>query len=458
MSGFTGLSPDIYRKNAFRLLGLPTTAKLKQIKRRAALMVSQIESEETEALAEYVISHISPLPDEPEIREASHRLEAPQERMLDELFWFREGVEANDLTSVGIRNQVVKWLEEEAAQDDRSIPATQNLVVFYHIIALQIEAAITSDIPDTDPLLKDYHAEADQIWRKVFLKWRKLDRTDEFNKWLKSRFEVVTRDRLKEDDFADLKNQLLLGPLSQVLMMAFNYGRNERLGETDRLRRTALKCGVSETILSETAASLLQPTADQLLNSIETAQTDIASDAEVAATKATELLDRSVPDLKAMIELVGSDHHFVASIGDALASAANRAQIEISDTLQDHKSSRDILLRGMPFAKSPELIPILEKNLAFLTCQFCKDAARDDEKSFPFEISKITSFDPNSGEYFFDQGTVNVPRCASCARKNRNSHRDAKAFLPLKERLDQGWLEKRKPDESDLTVFLERYG
>ena len=135
MNEVSTLSLDTYRKNAFRLLGLPSTARIKQIKRRTSMMVSQMDGGDAGGLADYVSTGITPLPDEPEIREASHRLEVPEDRLLDEMFWFRsdEDGAGNDLTRGGIRDQVLNWLELETLEGEASTIAAHNLAVFFHL-------------------------------------------------------------------------------------------------------------------------------------------------------------------------------------------------------------------------------------------------------------------------------------------------------------------------------------
>ena len=460
LENFADLSPDIYRKNPFRLLGLPSSARLKQVKRRASTMVSQIESGDAASLADYIIAGLTPLVDEPDIREASHCLESPEKRLMAELFWFRtdDSSAVSDLSFSGIRNDVTSWLEAEASQGEDATTATHNLVVFYHLVALQIEWGIDVHVADTDPGLSAYHVEADAAWRKVFVKWRRLHRSEVFDAWLKTRFETIARGRLPDDDYDALKGLLKTGPLVQVLTLAYAHARKNRLAETDRLRRTVLDNGISKKLLAETAERFLQSPVDRLLKSIEVAQTDIGNDAASAALKATELMDRTLPDLNGLIKLLGDSHHIVANVGDTLGSAVNRAQLEVSDNLQDYATSRKLLLRVTPYVRSPELLPILESNLSYVSCHFCREAPRDQGEAYPFKVSRITSYIPSTGQYNFDHSTIEVPRCANCRRNGTGSAAEPETFIAVKERLDQGWLAKGEPDDSDLTDFLRRNG
>src|SRR5260370_26480013 len=83
------LTPDFYRRNAFRILGVPTSTSFKAITKREQRLNTAIEMNDNDAIRDLTIGNLMGLPDEPLVRLSSNRLGDPHQRLVDELFWLR---------------------------------------------------------------------------------------------------------------------------------------------------------------------------------------------------------------------------------------------------------------------------------------------------------------------------------------------------------------------------------
>jgi hypothetical protein len=448
------IGADLYRANAFRVLGLNASARLKQAKRRAAMLVAMIDSGDQESLEAYVEVKITDAPDEPAVRAASHRLESPEARLRDEVFWFRDA----DSEALDLQDAILlqTWLEQEFLNDEEGETATHNLAVFFHLIALEIEAEIASGV--RSELYPAYSADAQVAWGEALRRWQHLAKSDAFGTWLSERIETVGATRLDEQTQDVLKDLARFGPLSQIVTLAFDYGRDDRPDDTNRLRNLAINGGYSEDDVNSAAETVLQDRADKLLQSLEAERMTIDADPETAAEKADNLMDRAFPDIDAMAALLGGQNAIVSSLGDAIAQTVNRAQIEVSDKLNDPAKARALLGRVQPYAKSDDVVHILKKNMSFLTCQFCERRTKEDDCAYPFTLCRIQSGTPFTGQVNYQHMTLDVPRCGICQKDGRGGDKQARQYHEIVQLLEQGWLPRRQPTDADIDAFFARNG
>jgi hypothetical protein len=76
----------IYTRNAFRITGLPTTANTKDIARHSNEM--KLMNEVGGAMPQSTAFPLNPPPRIDDVRESFQRLNEPEQRIVDEFFWF----------------------------------------------------------------------------------------------------------------------------------------------------------------------------------------------------------------------------------------------------------------------------------------------------------------------------------------------------------------------------------
>ena len=138
--------PDIYRINAFRILGLTVTASPKELSshiRKIELMEKYGDMRQHDNT--FLILGIAH--DRDTRQEAQQRLRDPELRFIDEFFWFwplsLNSTEENDDTLVAIKQNDISralaiWERHEAEGSQASV-SMHNLAVFHHAMALDIE-------------------------------------------------------------------------------------------------------------------------------------------------------------------------------------------------------------------------------------------------------------------------------------------------------------------------------
>ena len=188
------IGPSLYRANAFRLIGLPVEASAQDVRRRAeALRMS-------ESIGAAPPPGFEPLPptERPsadEVREALQRVQDPETRVVEELFWFWP-------MNPG-ESRIDRALAATAAGDFatacglwRNTPAggvgLHNLAVLSHAVALDHEAGETRQALDLVDEDRDY---LQRLWRQTHLDWTAV--LDEPAFW--QRF----ADRIREVEVSD---------------------------------------------------------------------------------------------------------------------------------------------------------------------------------------------------------------------------------------------------------------
>lgn len=166
--------PDLYRGNAFRVIGLSPDAGPREVSRRT----EKIEMAERFSIAVPGTGLLSldPPPGMDQVRDAVQRLRDPERRLVDELFWFwptrpAQGREDPALSAVvqgDTKTARAIWGEQERVAGDGFV-AMHNLAVFHHAGALDLEHRSShSPLSSVEARQRDIH------WDEAHRRWRKL--------------------------------------------------------------------------------------------------------------------------------------------------------------------------------------------------------------------------------------------------------------------------------------------
>jgi hypothetical protein len=130
-------TPDIYAKNSFRIIGLPTDAKPSVIKRQIdkAGMLLKLSGD-----GAWRPGGALPLDGQVGVEtlgEVKRRLNDPEQRLVDECFRFWPTGEGSDDTVLdALSCYDIKAAVEIWCNDRKSVAARHNLAVLYHCLAL----------------------------------------------------------------------------------------------------------------------------------------------------------------------------------------------------------------------------------------------------------------------------------------------------------------------------------
>lgn len=195
-------TPELYRYNAFRVLGLPINATLREIERhrKRLEMVKKLGIDSPDQNRSCF--PLAPPPDQDSIRHAIERLRDPVQRLIEEFFWFwplKTGLAQDkvlELLSKQNIDEVVKiWKENEK---EGCCVSTHNLAVFHHLAVLDKEKDSPGEELDRCQLL----------WKIAFEEWQKLLENVQFWSLLTDRIRVLNDPRLTSETARDIYSSL----------------------------------------------------------------------------------------------------------------------------------------------------------------------------------------------------------------------------------------------------------
>jgi hypothetical protein len=220
-------TPNLYRQNAFRILGLPATATTRTV-------ATQVQKLQVLAGVGRVDPSIcGPLPLQPPpgpeaIREADAKLHDPQVRILHEFFWFWpvNGADGADdpgfiaLKSGDIAAAIRIW-ESIPIESRTHAIARHNQAVLWHLITLGLELRRSkepADQPPSDSLLKQ--------WPHVLKLWDEVVRSDVTWSTVAARVLAINDDRLSLE-FAQAVRRTVAKALIQIhVNLALGYAES----------------------------------------------------------------------------------------------------------------------------------------------------------------------------------------------------------------------------------------
>ena len=137
---------DLYRRNAFRLLGLPVDSTARDFSKRLQMVEMAAGTGMALAAGSASILPLEEGKDAQVVREAIHQITNPDLRLLHEFFWFWPhslGQSRSDKALVALAQGEIEkaeiiWKEQESGVTE-SYVSTHNLAVLKHLTALDQE-------------------------------------------------------------------------------------------------------------------------------------------------------------------------------------------------------------------------------------------------------------------------------------------------------------------------------
>lgn len=351
-------TPDLYDRNAFRILGLPIDSSYREIKRHVEKLRMKdkfsIGADEEESIDEKRNEGKS-LIDLERVREAVHRLNDPELRFVDEFFWYwpleLNGSKQDDAIQAVLNDDInlaVRiWKSSKNSQSEKHI-AVHNLAVYYHHIALK---SITKA-----NIIIETKEKRRQIWDKAFSYWKYLLEFEIFWSRVSERIKDFDDPRLTHNLSQKIRNILptaLLLINSRLTVSYILKGENPR---ANIARYHLRKSGFEDSIQLEAKKIALEP----IRNNIKTITNSAIREAEGDLIHANEHLLELISGetlkryLTAVDILLPIDNPIRVGIHDEVAEKISSCVRSFGRKTELWKEARNVIERAYQIPESME--------------------------------------------------------------------------------------------------------
>jgi hypothetical protein len=442
--------PELYRRNAFRVLGLPVRTTEREVRKYFREMTLRREFGGTEATGAEgggaAPLPLTPSPDAEAIAEAQARLARLDRRFIDEFFWFwspagapgaGEALTALSKTDIEAASKI---LVQQTEQEDERGRAAHDMAVMFHTAALDIEWAANQDIPISDVM----KCQRDNYWQNAIALWRLALVREHVWSLLAARVSEVDDPRVTPAMTQELRQTLpvfLLTINSRLAAQASLRGSKSEVLRHVELMRTF---NFDEAHVAESRQLVVEPLRQRVYDMCQTLRRESASEPERIERAVQRLLKESRSLLIAVHDLLPERDSRGSDARDAVAASANDAAIVKYKLLspgarREWELAQQFFKRLHVIAASTSIRNIIEKNIAWAsshlpqreaaaapvteraqstgvprskprpTCWFCERS--EAQESFP-EAVRLYKKDPTRNVYYYED--VWVPRCAGC--------------------------------------------
>jgi hypothetical protein len=360
--------PELFRLNAFRILGLPVEATERAIKREADEAQMRIEYGDGEEVRKAGPLPLNPPPDIDVINEAVHRLRDPEQRLIHEFFWFwpwRPGEGNNDPALAALAQEDLKlatkvWYERIQNDDAQGI-ALHNIAVFYQVYALDMEF-----MPELKPLSEERRKLQAAYWKEALVRWRMLVKDDRFWRRLEERIREIDDPRLAPETARQIRRSLPAAlPLinAQLAVRAILQGEAK---ETERQQRLMRETGFEEQVIEESLRRALRPLIEQIRTLCEAAEPEAESNPGGADEVMRRLLQQAEALLDALAGLLPADDPLPVQMRDEVGASALNCLVPFGQQRDNWQSALELLDLIRPYAHSSSVRDRMDDTRVFL--------------------------------------------------------------------------------------------
>jgi hypothetical protein len=432
--------PDVYRFNAFRILGIGVDATPRDLAQRKDKLriMEKLNMKDGAGGALPLV----PPPGADATRAALQRLHDPVRRLVDELFWFwphELGRSAGDAALLALGRQDVQvaldtWLRQESYQSESNV-SVHNLAVLFHTQALDLEGAAA-----TRDLTADERKKRDQCWRETGRRWKRLLGQEGFWSRLSARIRDLQDPRLTTGTSRRFRESLPLALLSISAHLAVEAAERGAYEDAKRHTQIMREWGFEATAVEEALRRATQPLRRRIMDLCQHAREQGKDDARHANVAACNLLEQTAPMLKALDCVLPEGHATREAAHDEVALGAFSPVIDYGNETEDWVETRRLLdlVRAAAASASTrnridQNIATVDGNVAIGRCHFCEQGQADD--ACPIEIAMhgdVQKFPiPGGTRTTWRHMKVKVPRCAQCRQVHKRRDTVMTTFVIL---------------------------
>jgi hypothetical protein len=436
--------PDLYRRNDFRVLSLPTRVTERDIQKylRRMQLAQKFGDAAQSSGAQHNTSGPLPLVPPPGaelLAEAQSRLSDAELRLISEFVWFWSeakdaGIKADHfdagetrdvdeallaLSRNDIESAKSLWTKQVERGGDEQGIAAHNMAVMFHVAALDIEWAASNQSPLGDELKQqrdDYWANSIEMWTRLLSSERAWD-------YLMARAEELNDPRLRRATVRQLRASLPVALLTINARLAVRASQGGETAEAKRQTRLIEQFAFAPDVVAEARQYALEPLRHRIYDLCQTTEKEVLGKPEQAAQFASQLLDRARPLLIAFDDLLPAGDSQRADVLDAVALTVNDAVILRASSMAhgskvEWQSSQQLLERVSRYAATLTMRSRINESLVWVqdnvrysdykSCWFCSEQEGRERDLVLVRLYKMVAY--KRYEYY----DAPVPRCGDC--------------------------------------------
>ncbi len=360
--------PDVYRKNPFRVLGLPVDTSLraaaKEVSRRKMLAeLGQPESGVGRL-------EIRPAPTVDDLRAAEEVLHDPAQRLVHELFWFwpleplsgQPDPALDALKSGNLKAAATIWdvaRKDPGTPESRLAIAKHNVAVRWHFYVLDLEATTSGKCWD-DPQAENIR----KTWVVAQTYWNDSVHSDAIWNALCARVISINDDRASLEFVQSMRKTIGRALLKINATLALRYvdlnNGTAALAHLTLLLDSPIHANNS-SVVDEFLVAPLKESVRQRIRDAEAARND-PSQANGAAHRLVAKFSSYLPILTRL--MAGRDGYDLAGLFDEAVTACLSCAIAYYNVTNDGAASLTILETILPLAQSETIRVRVEENIA----------------------------------------------------------------------------------------------
>ena len=379
---------DLYKKNIFRVTGLPVDATSKEVSRQVQKLQMLAEMGGGAADSRPAFS-LAGVPTSEEIRDALSRMKEPEQRLIDEFFWFwpeefgksKEDPAIQAMLAGDTNGAYQLWEDREMAG---SHVAQHNLAIMYHMYAVDwTNYHIYDTIDDAQDI------DIQRNWRKSFERWEPMVDSDALWDMLKERVRSLDDEALTTGFVRRMLKQLpeaLDRVNAEAALKLAEQGRMDGAKfHVDFMRET--HPGLDD--VDNTSEMVLDPTKRRVEQQLESFANQVNKYPQRGADLARELLNHCRPMMKLFDLFHGADAHQRNDLFDHVAETVLQMVVSHQKSTGDNESFVHLLKKSLELASGASIRERIMKNISIGEGNILQKIELQQLEAFVLELKSI---------------------------------------------------------------------
>lgn len=353
---------SLYEKNIFRVTNLPVDATAKDVSRQAQKqqMLAEMGDESSSVKAPFALPHP---PNEDQIREALARMKTPEDRIVDEFFWFWPEEFGNSKSDFAIQAMLTGDSQKAAEiwrQGEKvgSFTAIHNLAIMFHMAAVDWTIHQLRNVNS-----EESYEEVKGYWERSFRRWEKVAEMEEIWDCMKDRVRSMDDEAITTGFIRRMRSELpmALDRVNAEAALAFAEMGDMEWAEYHVRLMNETHQGLDD--VEATAELVLEPTRKRVRQYVDSAEEKVRGNQAKGGEIAKQLLEKCRPSIAIYDLFHGKEAHQRADLFDEVAACATSLVIGYQIETGDNIRFVEILKTSLDFASGSSLREKIIHNL-----------------------------------------------------------------------------------------------